>query len=139
MYNKFFLYLSILYLLFSCLFLTSNIFLDLKKQTDQVIDQSTVFIKQIFKKINFLVINFYILLRIQLFNQYQFLILLKKRKQNDNYAQFLFACTETIEGLQKLQRMFFNIGSSNANHLSCENTLTTEIVKQMFQVMMLNH
>ena len=66
---------------------------------------------------NMLVINLFILLRIEFFNYYLFLNYFKekkKRKCNDSYVQLSFTCTETTEGLQKPQRIFFrNIVFSN--------------------------
>ena len=39
----------------------------------------------------------------------------KIRKWNDNYVQFGFTCTETVEGLQKPQCMLCNVVYSNSN------------------------
>ena len=61
-------------------------------------------------------------------------------KMNDSYVQLSFICTETTEGLQKPQRLFvLYYCIFKPYHLDCENILTTEILKQIFQVMMLNH
>ena len=65
---------------------------------------------------------------------------IREKEWNDSYVQFGFTCTETTEGLQIPHCMFYNTVFSNANLKPSELqiTLRIDMVKQMFQVMMLN-